>query len=51
VALKTQYLVGLIGLSVIDAIIPIPIIGLCLIFLLVQRSPWFQKMVHEFYQA
>lgn len=49
--LKTQFLIGLIVLSAVDAIIPVPIIGLALIFVLLQKLPWFQKIVNEFYQA
>jgi len=49
--LKTQFLIGLIVLSAVDTVIPVPIIGLALIFVLIQKLPWFQKIVNEFYQA
>jgi hypothetical protein len=49
--LKTQFLIGLIVLSAVDTVIPVPIIGLALIFVLLQKLPWFQKIVNEFYQA
>jgi len=49
--LKTQFLIGLIVLSAVDTVIPVPIIGLALIFVLFQKLPWFQKIVNEFYQA
>ena len=44
-------LLGLVGLSIIDAVIPIPIVALILVFVIVQKSPWFQKLVDEIYKA
>lgn len=48
--LKTRFLFGLVGLSVVDVFIPIPILGLILIFVILQRPPWFQKVVRELYE-
>jgi hypothetical protein len=49
--LKTQSLIGLIVLSIVDAIIPIPIVGLILILVILQRPSWFQRLVQELYEA
>jgi len=49
--LKTHFLIGLIVLSIIDAIIPIPVVGLILILVILQRPPWFQRLVQELYEA
>ena len=48
-ALKTKCLLGLLGLSVVDAVIPFPILGMILIYVVVQKPPWFQKVVGELY--
>lgn len=46
---KAKCLVGLIALGVVDAMIPLPIIGLILVYVLLQRPPWFREMVREVY--
>ncbi len=46
---KTQVLVGLILLGLIDAVIPIPILALILIYVVLQRPPWFTEMVRDIY--
>jgi hypothetical protein len=48
---KTKCLMGLIALGVVDALIPLPILGLILIYVLLQRPPWFHEMVREVYRA
>jgi putative effector of murein hydrolase LrgA (UPF0299 family) len=49
--LKTRSLIGLAGLSVLDVVIPIPIVGLILVFVVLQKPPWFQKVVRELYEV
>jgi hypothetical protein len=49
-ALKTKCLMGLIGLSVVDTVIPLPILGLVLIYVILQKSPWFYEVVCEIYR-
>ena len=49
--LRTRSLICLLGLSIVDAVIPIPIVGLILIFVILQKPPWFQKLVYELYEA
>ena len=49
--LKTQSVICLVGLCIVDAVIPIPIVGLILVFVILQKPPWFQKLVAELYEA
>lgn len=49
--LKTRALIVLIVLSIVDAVIPIPIVGIVLIFVFLQKPPWFQKLVREVYEG
>ena len=49
--LRTQSLIYIVGLSIVDTVIPIPIVGLILIFVILQKSPWFKKLVYELYEA
>jgi hypothetical protein len=45
--LKTRIIVGLVFLCIFDAFIPVPIVGLILIFGILQRPPWFEELVNE----
>jgi hypothetical protein len=47
--LKTKCLIGLIALCIVDVLIPIPIVGMILIYVLFQRPPWFADAVREIY--
>ena len=46
---KTKTLIALILLSMVDTVIPLPIIGAILIYVLLQRPPWFKNVVAEIY--
>ena len=46
---STKILVGLIALGLVDTLIPIPIIGIILIYVLYQKPDWFRDMVTELY--
>jgi len=48
---KTQSFIVLAALSIVDAVIPVPIVGLILILILLQKPPWFQRLVREVYEA
>lgn|GEM_PF-681038 len=48
--IQTKSIIVLILLGVVDAMIPIPIIGLILIYVFAQKSPWFLDLVQEIYQ-
>ena len=49
--IKTKTLVVLILLGIIDMVIPVPILGLTLIYILFQRPPWFADLVDEIYKS
>ncbi len=45
----TKILLCLIALSLVDTLIPIPIIGVILIYVLFQKPDWFRELVTEIY--
>ena len=45
----TKILVILILLSVVDMVIPFPILGVILIAVVLNKPPWFEKLVREIY--
>jgi hypothetical protein len=47
--IRTKSIFVLILLGVVDAVIPIPIIGLVLIYVIFQKPPWFLDLVQEIY--
>ena len=49
--IKTKSLIILIILGIIDAVIPIPILGVILIYIVLQRPPWFTNVVREIYDT
>lgn len=47
---KTQMLIGLIVLCVVDAVVPFfPVLGLVLVYVLLERPPWFLETVRQVY--
>jgi hypothetical protein len=48
-SLQTRYLIALLFLALIDTVIPIPIYGAILIYVLLQKPPWFRRMVSVIY--
>ncbi len=47
---KKHVLLGLIALSVIDAVVPLlPVLGLVLIYVILAKPPWFLKIVRQVY--
>jgi len=46
---KSKCLIALILLGIVDAVIPVPILGIILICVLFQRPPWFKDLVKEIY--
>ncbi len=47
---KTQLLLALIVLCVVDAIVPFfPVLGLVLIYVVLARPPWFLETVRQVY--
>jgi hypothetical protein len=43
--------VYLITLAIVDMVIPVPIIGLILMYVLLRKPSWFKKSVLEIYSA
>ena len=50
-SVKTKSLILLIFLGIIDVVIPIPILGIILIYVVLQRPPWFTDIVREIYNT
>jgi len=48
-SIKTKCLVTLILLAMVDTVIPFPITGAILIYVLLRRPPWFKNVVAEIY--
>jgi hypothetical protein len=47
--LKTKILICLLVFAVIDTVIPVPLTAILLIYVLLEKPAWFQKLVHEIY--
>jgi hypothetical protein len=50
-SIKTKSLIFLVILGIIDMVIPIPILGVILIYVVLQRPPWFRNLVQEIYNS
>ncbi len=48
-SIRTKTIFALILLGIVDAVIPLPIIGLILIYVILQKPPWFLDLVKEVY--
>jgi hypothetical protein len=48
-AYGTKILLALIPLAIVDAVIPIPIVGLILVYVVLARPPWFSDAVDRIY--
>ena len=49
--IKTKTLIGIVVIGIIDMVIPIPILGIVLFYVVVQKPPWFPEMVDEIYKS
>jgi hypothetical protein len=47
--IKTKFLLWLTLLAIVDTIVPFPIVGVILIYVLLQNPPWFRNVVTEIY--
>ncbi|MEJ2234766.1 MAG: hypothetical protein P8X67_12645 [Syntrophobacterales bacterium] len=47
--IKTKTLIALLLLCLVDTVIPFPIIGAILIYVLFQRPPWVRNVIGELY--
>ena len=48
--IRTKSIFVLILLGLVDILIPIPIIGLILIYVVIQKPSWFMDLVQEIYR-
>lgn len=48
---KSKLLVYLLLLSVVDMVIPVPILGIILIYALLEKPAWFYNTVRQVYKA
>jgi hypothetical protein len=48
--IRTKSIFAVILLGIVDVVIPIPIVGLMLIYVIVQKPPWFVDLVQEIYR-
>ena len=46
---RTKVLAGLISLALVDAVIPVPIIGLILVYVIFAKPSWFSDLVAQIY--
>ena len=44
-------LVALVVLGLVDVVIPIPVLGLILVYVVLQKPPWFLEKVRELYES
>jgi hypothetical protein len=49
--IQTKILIFLIILGIIDMVIPVPILGVILIYVVAQKPPWFADAVSEIYKS
>jgi len=48
--IRTKSIFVLILFGMVDVVIPIPIIGLILIYVIVQKPSWFLDLIQEIYR-
>jgi len=44
-----RLLVALLVLAVVDAVLPVPVVALILVFVLLEKPAWFSKAFHAVY--
>lgn len=49
--IRNKTLLALILLCVVDVVIPLPIAGLVLVYVVVQRPPWFVDLANRIYRS
>ena len=47
--MAAKYLVFLVLVSLVDMVIPVPILGAILIYVVLSKPPWFSEIVEELY--
>lgn len=46
---RTNLIISLIVLGIIDVVIPVPILGIILMYVVLQKPAWFRDAVHSVY--
>ena len=46
-----NYVIMILLIGLIDIVIPVPIIGLILVYVILNRPAWFKRMVDEVYRS
>lgn len=49
--MRTNVLAWLVALAVVDAVIPVPILALVLIWVVLKRPAWFADLVRKVYSG
>lgn len=49
--IKTKTLFTLIGLAILDMVIPIPFTTLFLIYVVLEKPPWFTELLQQIYNS
>lgn len=49
--LKGKLIIGLIILAIVDMIVPIPFTALLLLYVVIERPPWFKIWTVDIYEA
>jgi hypothetical protein len=49
--LRTQLLIGLVILAVLDMVIPIPFTALLLLYVLLEKPLWFERWTSQIYKS
>ena len=49
--LKGKLIIGLIILAVVDMIVPIPFTALLLLYVVIERPPWFKTWTVDIYET
>ena len=50
-SITTKYLILLVILCIMDVVIPVPILGVTLIYIVLQKPLWFTDAVSKIYDA
>ena len=50
-SIKTKSVIVLTVLGIMDVVIPIPILGLVLLYVVLQRPPWFMDVLRGIYST
>mgnify|MGYP001818800940 FL=1 len=50
-SIQTKTLMFLIILGLVDMVIPVPILGLILVYVVIQKPPWFADLVGKIYAS